>query len=150
MKTEPFLIASTINLIFAQRLVRKIYPDVKQKYKLTAAEIKRLGTGINLDKILKILRQEKIVGVKDDWPDIEFYRPGKSEECPDGYKGRIGIYEVLKISESIKELIVKEATADQIQELAISEGMMTMLEDGFIKAAQGITSIEEILRVTDE
>jgi len=150
MKTEPFLIASTINLIFAQRLVRKIYPDAKQKYKLTAAEIKSLGAEIDLNKILKILKQEKVIGPKDDWPDIEFYRPGKSEECLDGYKGRVGIYEVLKITESIKELIVKEATADQIQKLAVEEGMITMLEDGFIKAVQGITSIEEILRVTDE
>lgn len=150
MEAEPFLISSTINLIIAQRLVRKIYPDTRKKHKLTQAEIKSLEQEIDLDKILKVLKQEKIVNPKDTWHTIEFYRPGKTEECPDGYKGRIGIYEVLKIGETIKELVIKEATADQIQAQARKEGMLTMLESGFIKAAQGITSIEEILRVTKE
>ncbi len=150
MDTEPFLISSTVNVILAQRLVRKIYPDTKKKYKLTAPEIKSLKQELDLDRILEVLKKEKIIKPKDTWHTIEFYRPGKSEECPDGYKGRIGIYEVLKINEAIKQLIIKEATSDQIQEQARKDGMMTMLEDGFIKAAQGITSIEEILRVTKE
>ncbi|MBU4141467.1 hypothetical protein KKE99_01180, partial [Patescibacteria group bacterium] len=68
----------------------------------------------------------------------------------EGYKGRVGIFEVLEVSEAIKDLIVKEADADDIQEQAQKEGMLTMLEDGMIKAAQGQTSIEEILRVTKE
>ena len=150
MDTEPFLISSTINIIIAQRLVRKLYPDSKNKYKLNPAEIETLKKEVDLDKVLRILKQEKIIKPKDDWSMIEFYRPGKSEECPDGYKGRIGIYEVLKLSEKIKQLVVKEATADQIQKQAIEEGMLTMVEDGFIKAVQGTTSIEEILRVAKE
>ncbi len=150
MDTEPFLISSTVNVILAQRLVRKIYPDTKKKYKLTAAEIKSLKQEVDLDHILEILKKEKIIKPKDNWSTIEFYHPGKSEECPDGYKGRVGIYEVLEVNETIKQLVVKEATADQIQTQAREDGMLTMLEDGFIKAAQGITSIEEILRVTKE
>jgi len=150
MDTEPFLISSTINVIIAQRLVRKLYSDSKNKYKLNPAEIETLKKEVDLDKVLRILKQEKIIKPKDDWSMIEFYRPGKSEECPDGYKGRIGIYEVLKLSEKIKQLVVKEATADQIQKQAIEEGMLTMVEDGFIKAVQGTTSIEEILRVAKE
>jgi type IV pilus assembly protein PilB len=150
MKVEPFLIASTTNLIMAQRLVRRLYPETKQKYKLSAAEIKSLKEQFDLERILKILKKEKIINPKDDWSDIEFYRPGKSEECPDGYKGRLGIYEVLEVSDTIKDLIIKEATSDQIEEQAKKEGMLTMLEDGFIKAVQGITSIEEVLRVTKE
>ncbi len=150
MDTEPFLISSTINIIIAQRLVRKLYPDSKQKYKLSAAEIETLKKEIDLNKILEILKKEKIVKPEDNWSTIEFYRPEKSEGCPDGYKGRLGIYEVLKLSEEIKQLVVKEATANQIQEQAIKEGMLTMVEDGFIKAVQGITSIEEILRVAKE
>ena len=66
------------------------------------------------------------------------------------YFKRIGIFEVLPVTETIKELIVKQATSDQIQEQAQKEGMITMIEDGFIKAAQGITSIEEVLRVIIE
>jgi len=150
MDTEPFLISSTINMIIAQRLVRKLYPDSKSKYKLSEAEIETLKKEIDLNKILEILKKEKIVKPEDNWSTIEFYRPEKSEECPDGYKGRLGIYEVLKLSEEIKQLVVKEATANQIQEQAIKEGMLTMVEDGFIKAVQGITSIEEILRVAKE
>ncbi|GAI23740.1 unnamed protein product, partial [marine sediment metagenome] len=73
-----------------------------------------------------------------------------SKTCPEGYKGRIGIYEVLPVTETIKELIVKQATADQIQQQSQKEGMRTMVEDGFIKASQGITSIEEVLRVIVE
>ncbi len=150
MQAEPFLISSTTNIVIAQRLVRKLYPETKQKYKLSAAEIKSLQQEIDLDRILEILKQEKAVKPNNDWSTIEFYHPGKAEECPDGYKGRIGIYEVLQVSEIIKQLIVKEATADQIQEQSRKQGMLTMLEDGFIKAVQGVTSIEEILRVTKE
>jgi len=150
MKAEPFLIASTTNLIIAKRLVRRLYPETKKKYKLTLDEIKSIGKEINLERVIKILHKEKIIGSKDNWQDIEFYRPGKSKESPDGYKGRVGIFEVLEISEPIKNLIIKEATTDAIQEHAQKEGMLTMLEDGFIKAVQGITSIEEVLRVTKE
>ncbi len=150
MKVEPFLIASTTNLVIAQRLVRRLCPETKQKYKLSSDGIKSLAEKIDLEKILQILKKEKIVKPKDNWSDISFYRPVKSEECLDGYKGRIGIFEVLEVSETIKDLIIKEATSDQIEKQARKEGMLTMLEDGFIKVAQGITSIEEVLRVTQE
>ena len=150
MKAEPFLIASTTNLVIAERLVRRLCPETKQKYKLSSDEIKSLAKEIDLEKILQILKKEKIIKAKDNWSNINFYRAIKSEECPDGYKGRIGIFEVLEVSETIKELIIKEVISDQIEKQARKEGMLTMLEDGFIKIAQGITSIEEVLRVTQE
>ncbi|MBL7155409.1 MAG: type II/IV secretion system protein, partial [Candidatus Portnoybacteria bacterium] len=150
MKAEPFLIASTTNIIIAQRLVRRLCPETKQKYKLNSAEFKSLQEQFNLERIFKILKEEKILPSKADWSSLEFYRPGKSEKCPDGYKGRLGIYEVLEVSEIIKDLIIKEATSGQIEEQAKKEGLLTMFEDGFIKAAQGLTSIEEILRVAKE
>jgi len=149
MKAEPFLISSTLNIILAQRLVRKLYEE-KIEYNLTDAELKNIKKYCDLDKILKILKEEKLIKTETDWKDIKFYRPKPFKECPEGYKGRIGIYEVLPITESIKELIIKSATADQIQEQAQKEGMRTMIEDGFIKAVQGITSIEEVLRVIIE
>jgi len=150
MKAEPFLIASTTNVIMAQRLVRRLCPETKQKYKLKPTELRRLQDQFDLEKILKILKEEKVIPPKTDWPDIDFYRPGKSKDCPDGYKGRVGIFEVLEINEIIKDLIVREATSGQIEEQAKKQGLLTMFEYGFIKAAQGITSIEEILRVTKE
>ena len=149
MKTEPFLLSSTLEIILAQRLVRKLCKE-KTKYTLKESELKNLGKYCDLDRILKILKEEKIVKPKASFKDIEFYRPKPTKECLEGYSGRIGIFEVLDVTETIKELIVKEATSDQIQTQSQKEGMRTMIEDGFIKAAQGITSIEEVLRVIIE
>lgn len=149
MKAEPFLISSTLNCILAQRLVRRLCPE-KEKYALKDSEIKNLGKYCDLDRILKILKEEKIIKPRDDFKDVVFYRPKPSRGCPEGYRGRLGIYEVLSVTETIKELIVKRAASAQIQAQAQKEGMRLMVEDGFIKAAQGITSIEEVLRVIIE
>jgi type IV pilus assembly protein PilB len=149
MKVEPFLISSTLNLIIAQRLVRRLCPE-KEKYYLKESELDNISKYCDLDRILKILREEKLAKPNQPITKIPFYRPKPTKECPDGYKGRIGIFEVLPVTQTIKELIVKEATADQIEEQAKKEGMITMVEDGFVKAAQGITSIEEVLRVIIE
>jgi type IV pilus assembly protein PilB len=149
MKAEPFLISSTLNVILAQRLVRRLCQE-KEKYKLKDLEIKNLKKYCDPEKILKILKEEKLAGPRQKLSDVEFYRPKPSKDCPDGYKGRVGIYEVLPTNETIKELIIKEADADQIQAQAQREGMRLMIEDGIIKAARGITSIEEVLRVIIE
>ena len=149
MKAEPFLISSTLSVIIAQRLVRRLCSS-KKKYILKEPELRNLSKYCDLDRILAILKEEKIVKPKATFRDIEFYRPEPSRESPDGYSGRIGIYEVLKATEGIKDLITKNATADEISAQAQREGMITIFEDGFIKAVQGLTSIEEILRVIAE
>jgi len=151
MGAEPFLISSTLNCILAQRLVRRLSEE-KTKYILKDSELKNIAKYCDLDRILKILKEEKLVKPKTAWKSIEFFRPPSkmSKESPEGYRGRIGIYEVLPVTETIKELIVRQANSDQIQAQAQKEGMRTMIEDGFIKAAQGITSIEEVLRVIVE
>lgn len=149
MKAEPFLISSTLNCILAQRLVRRLCDD-KEKYILTEEELRNLAKYCDLERILKLLREERLIKSKTTFKKITFFRPKSTKECPEGYKGRIGIYEILPITETIKELIIKQATSDQIQEQAQKEGMRTMVEDGFIKAVQGVTSIEEVLRVIIE
>jgi len=149
MEAEPFLISSTLNSVLAQRLVRRLCKE-KEKYRLKGSEVKNLKKYCNLEKILEILKKEKLAKPGQNLEDLTFYRPKPTKDCPDGYKGRIGIYEVLPITETIKELIVKGATLGQIQNQAEKEGMITMIEDGFIKAAQGITTIEEVLRVIIE
>lgn len=149
MGAEPFLISSTLNVVLAQRLVRRFCDD-KEGYNLTEPEINNLSKYCDMNRILSILREEKIAKPKQKMQDIKFYKPKKTKECPNGYKGRIGIYEVLPVTETIKELIVKEESPSKIQEQAVKEGMRTMVEDGFIKAAQGVTSIEEVLRVISE
>ncbi len=149
MKCEPFLISSTLNCILAQRLVRKLSEE-KEKYILKESDLKNIAKFYDLERILKILKEEKIVKPTATWKNTPFYRPKSTKECPEGYKGRIGIYETLPVTETIKELVIKSATSDQIQAEAQKEGMKTMIEDGFVKAAQGITSIEEVLRVIIE
>lgn len=149
MGVEGFLVASTTNIIVAQRLVRKLCEE-REKYRLSKNDLDSLKDAIDLDRGLTILKEEKIISPKADWQDIDFYRPKITKECPEGYKGRIGIHEVLQVTETVRNLIIKNATPDEIEEQAKKEGMITMLEDGMIKAVQGITSIEEVLRVTRE
>jgi type IV pilus assembly protein PilB len=149
MQVEPFLISSTLNLIIAQRLVRK-FCEKKEAYKLSADELDNLAKYCDLDRILKILKEEKLAKAGDTMKDVNFYRPKSSRESLDGYKGRLGIFEVLPVTEVIKDMIVKKATTSMIAEQAKKDGMRTMIEDGFVKAVQGLTSIEEILRVITE
>jgi type IV pilus assembly protein PilB len=146
MGVEPFLIASTLKLIIAQRLVRRLTSDV-EIYRLTKEEINSFYKNYNMDKILNALKKEKVIKENQGWEDITFARP---KDPKTGYKGRIGIYEVLSVSDAIRELIVKEKSSDEIQAQAEKEGMLTMFEDGFVKAARKITSIEEVLRVITE
>ncbi len=148
MKIEPFLIISTIDAIIGQRLVRKLVTK-KEKYNLSKAEIESISKVVNLDTVLKSLREEKIVGKDDDWGSISFYRPSK-DAGEESFKGRMGIYEVLNVSTAIKDLIIKGSTTEDIELQAKKEGMLTMLEDGIFKAAQGLTTIEEVLRVVSE
>ncbi|HBB56604.1 TPA: hypothetical protein DEW47_01700 [Patescibacteria group bacterium] len=149
MKTEPFLLASTINIVIAQRLVRKLCSG-KEKYFLKKDEIERLSEVVDADRLLKIIKKEKIIEEKDGWENVPFFRPKESRDCPDGYSERVGIHEVLKVTESIKNLIVANATSDDIENQAKKEGMLTMVEDGILKAAKGLTSIEEVLRVIND
>ncbi len=149
MKCEPFLLVSTLKIIIAQRLVRRL-SAAKERYFLTKEELESVKKKIDMDKVLGVLRDEKIVGPKDDWSTIPFYRPKADSESEDGYHGRVGIHEVMKVSPTIKDLIMKDATSDAIEKQARDEGMMTMIEDGIFKAVQGLTSVEEILRVVSE
>ena len=150
MEQEAFLISSTVNLIIAQRLVRKICPESREKYTLTTQEVKSLEKYINIERVIAHLVENKIIEKARTLADLEFYKPKSSKKCPDGYEGRVGIYEVLEVTETVKRLITSHTTSDELNERAVEEGMITMAEDGIIKAAQGITSIEEILRVTRE
>ncbi|PIR46761.1 MAG: hypothetical protein COV07_02765 [Candidatus Vogelbacteria bacterium CG10_big_fil_rev_8_21_14_0_10_45_14] len=149
MGVEAFLLSSTINLAVAQRLVRRL-SDEKQKYLLSEAELVRTTKYANMDLVLTALKEEKIVDEKATWADIPFYKAVPSESAKDGYKGRLGIHEVLRIDAAIKELILQNASDENIQEVARKQGMMTMVEDGIMKAAQGLTTIEEVFRVANE
>jgi len=149
MGCEPFLLSSTLNCILAQRLVRRLCSE-REKYTLKESQLADIAKYCDLERVLLILKEEKIIAKRTGWKSITFYRPKPTKDCDDGYRGRIGIFEILPITETIKEMIIKQATSDQIQQRARKEGMRTMVEDGFVKAAQGVTSIEEVLRVITE
>ncbi|MBI4160257.1 type II/IV secretion system protein [Candidatus Wolfebacteria bacterium] len=136
MKIESFLIASTVNIAIGQRLVRRICPHCKEKKEYSLAAIEALRAEIPA----KLLEGEN-----------SFYVGVGCGECnKSGYRGRIGIYEVLEVTDAIREAIVNHMGAGEIKKLAIHEGMTTMLEDGFRKVKEGVTTIEEIIRVVHE
>lgn len=133
MGVESFLIASTVNIAIGQRLVRRLCPKC------------RIMKPLNEDDLLA-LSSTMPKEVLQQYP--EFGSPVGCKECNQtGYTKRLGIYEILELSDSVRKLVMHRANADEIRQAARSEGMVTMLEDGIQKAAAGTTSIAEILRV---
>jgi hypothetical protein len=149
MGIEPFLLVSTLRVIIGQRLVRRLTPD-HEPYELTKDQQADLENLIDQGAVLKALKEEKIVSAETTWKNAPFYKPHENGQSPSGYATRIGIYEVLPVTSTIKELIMKSAAGDEIHEQARKEGMLTMSEDGIFKSVQGLTTIEEVLRVITE
>jgi type IV pilus assembly protein PilB len=138
MHIESFLVSSTLNVIIAQRLVRKLCNNCKLEYALDK-------------KLIEILEEQYTKkGVTKKITQAKFFKPQGCEYCTNGYKGRIGIYEVLEVTDDIKTLIARRENANVIQKAAQESGMSLMIEDGMRKAEEGITSLEEVLRVVKE
>ena len=133
MGVEDYLLTSTVNGLLAQRLVRKLDQSSMEKYKVMPEMAEELN--------LKALTDEQ---------DIHFYRPQPSEENPTGYAGRMSILECLTMSEELKRMVMKGATAGELQRQAQQEGMLTMYQDGLLKCLKGETSFEEVIRVSHE
>jgi type II secretory ATPase GspE/PulE/Tfp pilus assembly ATPase PilB-like protein len=136
MGVEPFIIASTVNIVITQRLVRKICSKCVESYEMPVA---KLSTYLSKKLISRLpLTAEK---------KVRFYR-GKG--CPvcqhTGYLGRVGIFEILEVSDSIRKLVIEKADASQIKKEAQKLGMTTMIEDGLEKIENGITTMEEVLK----
>jgi type IV pilus assembly protein PilB len=149
MGVESFLLVSTLRVAVGQRLVRRLTED-KEQYTLSQKERDELGKLCDLDKILGVLKSEKVVKSNATWNSVPFYKPKETKDPDDGYKGRLGIHEVLYVSPTIKELVLSSGTADAIEKQAREEGMLTMVEDGIFKAALGQTSVDEVLRIINE
>ncbi|HMB59572.1 MAG TPA: type II secretion system ATPase GspE [Xanthomonadales bacterium] len=133
MGVEDYLLTSTVNAILAQRLVRTLGAEDREAYELMPEVAQEIG-------MTRLEKRDKYV----------VYRPVATEENPTGYRGRTTIVELLLMSDPIRRLIMKHATAGEIQELAVAEGMRTMYQDGLTKCLQGITTLDEVLRVTQE
>jgi type IV pilus assembly protein PilB len=131
MGIEPFLTSSAIDSVTAQRLARKLCPKCKEAYEPERENLKSLGFPLEEDEDLPVL-----------------YKASKCEHCNNtGYKGRIGVYEVMVMSEAVQRLTVEKASTDEIKKVAVEEGMKTLRMEGMMKVKEGATSIEEILRV---
>ena len=134
MGVEPFLIASTVDIAIGQRLIRKLCTTCREVKSFTPIEFAALQRSLSMVT-----------------PTDKFYYGKGCPECDGtGYKGRMAIYEVLQVSPKVREAISARANSDEIENIAIAEGMTTMLQDGIAKAKAGLTSIEEILRVMHE
>jgi len=134
MGAEGFLVATTVNLVIAQRLVRKICTQCIEKYQ-PSEEV--------LNNLKNVLGQVELTQT--------FYRGKGCSECnKKGYKGRIGVFEILEVTDAIRELIIKRVSGEEIAKQAVKEGMIPLMRDGINKASGGITTIEEVLRVLRE
>ena len=132
MGVEPFLVASTVEGVMAQRLVRRLCPDCREAYRPDPAE---LPEDFPMEKWLE----------KDGW----LYQPKGCENCRGtGYRGRMGIYELLVANDEIRELANQGAASTEIKKAAVRNGMSTLRVDGWLKAIDGVTTIQEVLRVT--
>lgn len=144
MNIEPFLVASTVNIAIAQRLVRQICTKCRVSYKIT-------------DEELKIIEKEQVIAdiIKaegfGDVSKIRFYKGLGCESCGNtGFRGRLAVVEVLEMTEKVRDLVVKRASSDDLQDAAKKDGMTTMLHDGIIKVFKGETTLMELFRVTHE
>lgn len=157
MGIEPFLIASVVRVVVGQRLVRRLVPEECEEYAPEEKERKEIERVFGIKdesdwkKIFELANQAREELKKPKASKLTLWRP--KQELADGhtgYRGRMGIYEVLRVSTDVQKMIVSNATSEEIQDQAIKEGMITMQLDGLIKAMLGMTTIEEILRVTRE
>lgn len=140
MKVEPFLVASTVNVIIAQRLVRRICDTCRTKVAVTEEALLKSFPDTLVKKYFSHPSKER---------EMVVYQGKGCKICREtGYLGRLGLYEVLEVSKGVRELITQRADADIIEQQAVKEGMTTILEDGIDKIAKGLTTIEEVVRVT--
>lgn len=156
MDIEPFLIASTVNTIIGQRLVRRVGAK-RETYQSSPIETQNIlaTVGHLLPKTKDdVARISQDLGYKDlplaGQTAYTLVRGIDTPQQPNGYSGRAGIYEVMDVNTDIQKMIVNRATSSEIQQLAVSQGMITMRQDGYLKALTGVTTLEEVNRVTSD
>lgn len=156
MNVEPFLIASTVNTVIGQRLVRRV-ASKRDVYQSTPIETQNIMATVGhlLPKTAAdVARVSEDLGYKDlplaGQNAYTLVKGKDTAQTPKGYLGRVGLFEVMDINENIQDLIIKRSTSNEIQQLAIKQGMVTMRQDGYLKALQGLTTLEEVNRVTSD
>lgn len=144
MGVDPLLLASTVRAVIGQRIVRTLAPD-REPHELSRKEQEALKEAVDAGAVLRALKEEQVIAKDATWKNISFFRPKENGKTPSGYAGDIGLFEVLSVTETLRALILKRETSEGIEAQARKEGMLTLIEDGIGKAAQGITSIEAVL-----
>lgn len=152
MEVEPFLVASTLNVVIAQRLVRKICLNCIESFHLSKDQLNSLGREFDLDNMLNRFKELKIIENKyKSFSELTFYRGKGCDRCGgSGYSKRMAVMEVLENTEGIRDLIVKNSPSNELHKQAMADGMITIFEDGMQKVLLGITTIEEVLRIKRE
>ncbi len=154
MNIEPFLLASTINTVLGQRLVRKVCDNCREPFQANQAQVVSIKT--TLEKILPKDQSEAAAKAKELGYETlplagqnayTLYKGRGCADCTNGYRGRIGIFEVFGMNSAIEKLLVKRATTAEIHQQAVADGMLTMKQEGYLKALGGITTLEEVARV---
>ncbi len=154
MGVEPFLIASTVHTVIGQRLVRRITKE-RQSYQSSQAETEAIAEGLG-GLLPKTKEDVKAVSEDLGYDNLPLsgqsaytlFKGADTPDTPGGYMGRMGLYEVFEVSEAIQDLIMKRSTSSEINDMAIAEGMITMRQDGYLKALNGYTTLDEVNRVT--
>lgn len=156
MGIEPFLIASTVRTVIGQRLVRRL-ADGAEAYKSNAAETEAIHqtlptllpkTAAEAKKLAEDLGHKTLPTIADT--AYTLYKGKETASAPGGYKGRMGLYEVFDVTPEIQQLILKRATSNEIQKVALQQGMVSMRQDGYLKALNGLTTLDEVNRVAAE
>lgn len=152
MEVEPFLVASTLNVVIAQRLVRRICLKCIESYQLSNEEVQALSKEFDLEKMLQRFKELNWIEQKfTKFSELSFYRGKGCKYChQSGYSGRISVMEILENTPDIQKSIIKNLSSSEIQEIAVKSGMITIFEDGLQKALLGTTSIAEVLSIKRE
>jgi type IV pilus assembly protein PilB len=144
MGIEPFLLSSSVILVMAQRVMRRLNPEMSEEYKPSEMEIKALSAVLG-DHLAQWLHDKGMT-----LEQLRLRRPRADlVSKDDAYKGRVAIFEIMPISLKMQELITKNLPAQEIEREALGEGMLLMKQDGFIKVLEGMSTIEEVLRVAE-
>jgi general secretion pathway protein E len=149
MGIEPFLLASTLVMVLAQRLVRRICMACRESFDGDATRLAALRARPDFDRTLGVLRSEGVLGVADNLSaGVRLFRGKGCQQCAGtGFRGRVGIFEVFKIDDDIRRMVMERRDGAVIREAAVTAGMKTMFQDGLAKALLGNTTLEEVFRV---
>lgn len=151
MGAQPYLVTSVLNIIVGQRLVRKICPHCRVKLRSPEKLLEAFSDFIPIEETYGKLKRIGLIEAERKFSDVSFYRSQGCKKCGNtGYKGRLGIYEVIKVDDGLRRFLLSNPNESSLRNFLLESDVVTMMEDGVLKAFNGQTTIDEVLRVTKE